>query len=508
MARHKASARLLGLVAILLAALMTACTSSTNPGTDSSGDAQKLVVGATLEPASMDMTTSDGAGTPQALLYNVYETLVKIDNSGNIKPLLARSWEVSPDRKTYTFTLQGRAKFASGGPVNADAVVESFDRIRNAKDTLANLKNQMSVVTDVVAVDDSTVKVTLSRPSNNWLYWIAGPAGIVIDPSGMDALATKPMGSGPFKFGEWRKGESLTFERNDDYWGTPARFAEAQFRYFTDANALTAAMLAGDIDIISDLTTPEAVDQFSDTSKYQVLEGTTNGEVVLGFNHDNKALSDLKVRQAINYAINREALLTTVWNGKGTLIGSMVPPTDPWYEDLSDTYPFDPAKAKQLLKEAGYESGLTLRLRIPTLPYAPPAATFVASQLADVGVTVKVEELEFAAWIDSVFSKGDYDMTIVAHAEPRDIVKWADPAYYWHYDNPEFQKLIAQADAAPEAENVRLMKQAAKLLADDAVADFLFLFPNLVVTTADISGVNSNSTSSSFDLTSIASANG
>ena len=245
--------------------------------------------------------------------------------------------------------------------------------------------------------------------------------------------------------------------------------------------------------------------QFSDTSRFKVLEGTSNGEVVLGFNHSNEALSNLKVRQAINHAIDRKALMDSAWGGKGTLIGSMVPPTDPWYEDLSNTYPYDPAKAKQLLEEAGYASGLTLRLRVPNLPYGPPIARIVAAQLREVGIEVSVDELEFSTWLEQVYKQHDYDMTVVAHVEPWDISSFANPEYYWRYNNQQFTELINKADAASTSkEQEATLKQAAKVLADDAAADWLFLLPNLVVTTTEISGVATNTTGLSFDLTHVA----
>ncbi|MEL4357850.1 MULTISPECIES: ABC transporter substrate-binding protein [unclassified Luteococcus] len=497
---------LAGTVALALAT--TACTNTGDGQTTE--QARSLVIGATAQPQSMDPTTQSGAAIPQALLYNLYETLVKIDGEGKIKPLLAQSWEVSTDRLTYTFKLQPGAKFSTGQSVDAQAVVANINRIKSGKGILATLQKQMAVVSQATATDATTVTVKLSRPSQSWLYDMASATGIIADPASFTALPSKPVASGPFTFGEWKQGESVTMKRNEHYWGTPARFDEVTFRYFADANSMSSAMLSGDLDIISDLTAPEAIDQFSDTSKYTVTQGTSNGEVVLGMNQGkggNPALKNVKVRQAINHAIDRQALLDAVWGGKGTLIGSMVPPTDPWYEDLSKTYGYDPAKAKALLAEAKV-SNLKLRLRVPTLPYGPSAAQFIVSQLKAVGITASVEELDFARWLKEVYTAGNYDLTIVNHVEPRDIVNFANPAYYWHYDNPAFTKLVAQADAADDAQQVTLMKQAAKLLATDAAADFLWLFPRIAVTKADITGMNPNSTSSSFDVTTLASRNG
>jgi peptide/nickel transport system substrate-binding protein len=211
------------------------------------------------------------------------------------------------------------------------------------------------------------------------------------------------------------------------------------------------------------------------------------------------------VRQAVRYAIDHEALLDTCWAGRGTLIGSMVPPTDPWYEDLTDVYPHDPAKAKQLLKKSG-AAGETLRLRVPSLPYAVSCGTVVKSQLEQAGFNVELDQLEFpAAWLTTVFTNADYDMSIVAHVEPRDMsAVFGNPDYYTRYDNPKLQALLAKADRGTEEQQVALMQQAARLLSEDAAADWLFVIPNLIVAEKDITGLPENAIAESFNLTGLA----
>lgn len=487
------------ILALVIAMTLTACTRPTPPV--ESG--RELNIGATAEPDGLDPITVSGAGTPFVLLYNVYETLVKLDSEGVIRPLLASEWAVSDDRLTYTFTLQSNARFASGAPVNAEAVVKSFERARGASAT-EQIRSKWAPVDTIVATGNQVVEVTLKTPSNLWLYELTGPAGIVSDPTATADLNTTPAGSGPYRFVRWEQGSLVELDANTGYWGTPARFNPVNFRFYADPNAMTTAMLSGQLDIVSNLTTPQALDQFSDTSKYTVYEGTTNGEVVLGFNQANEALSNVLVRQAINHAIDRQSLVDAVWGGKGELIGSMVSPTDAWFEDLSQAYPYDPARATQLLTEAGYADGLTLRLRVPTLPYGPSSARFIAAQLAEVGVTAQVEELDFATWLDQVYTLHDYDMTIVAHVEPRDIVAFATEGNYWGYHNEEFNTLLAAADRGDEATQLADLRQAARLLSDDAAADWLFLLPNIIVATPQISGVQANQTSLSFDVTTLA----
>lgn len=486
------------LLALALLLVVPACSSGSDTPTDPAR--RTLVVGATLEPPTLDPTANSAASIPQVLLYNVYETLLKVDSAGRFQPLLARRWTTSADRMTYTFTLKA-ATFGDGRPVTARDVVWSVGHVKAGSNGAA--VTQLAVVKSVKAGAAGTVVFRLRRPSNSWLYAMSSTAGMVFEASAATNLATTPAGSGPYALDRWTQGSDLVLKRNDAYWGSKAAFAGVTFRYFTDANAENSAMLSGGLDLISSLQAPQALPQFDDRSRYRVISGTTNGEVVMALNNSAPALKDVRVRRAINYAIDRTALLKTVWNGQGTLIGSMVPPTDPWYTDLSKTYPYDPAKARALLKEAGYGNGLTLRMRLPVVPYATASGQFVASQLKDVGITVTTDELEFPRWLDTVFTKADYDISIVAHVEPRDIVSFADPKYYFRYHDPRFTGLVDAADRGTPAQQTTDLRAAAGLLADDAAADWLFLLPNLVVTTAQVEGVPQNATTLSFDLSTV-----
>ena len=492
------------LAAVLAACLMlvAAACSPSGPTTPS----RTLVVGATLEPPAMDPFRNTAASIPQVLLYNVYETLLKVNSEGKLMALLAQDWEVTDDRLTYTFHLDPAAKFASGAPVDGQAVKANFDRMLADPQLTETLRAQLEVVASVETPDAGRVVITLKRPSLLWLYEMSSTLGMIVDPTFTGDLAEATAGSGPYQLGTHNRGQSVVLTRNENYWGTPGRFDEVTFRYSTDPNPTNASMLAGDLDIIANLQSPDTLSVFSDTSRFTTIAGTTNGEVVLGLNNATPALAKPEVRRALTMAIDRKALLDTVWNGQGTLIGSMVVPTDPWWEDLSNHTPYDPAKAKELLAQAGYADGLTLRFRVPVIPYAVKSAQFVASQLRDIGVTATIEELEFSRWIPEVLTNGDYDMTIVGHVEARDIAKFANPNYYWHYDSAEFRRLFTLADEASEADATPLMQDAARYLADDAAAIWLFALPNLVITKSTITGVSQNATTLSFDLTTIASA--
>jgi len=491
------------LAAAALAAVLALATAacSAGGGSGSSGsEAEKLAVGFVAEPASLDFTTTDGAAIPQALLVNVYEGLVKLDGDGKVVPLLAKSYTVSEDRKTYTFTLN-EATFSNGKPFTADDVVFSINRVKT--DWTVSLKSAMDVVADVKAQDPRTAVVTLKQPSNSWLFAMASRVGAMFSKDGVSDLANTPVGTGPYVLADRKRGDSITLRANEDYWGTKPQLTEVVLKYYKDATALNNALLTGGIDVISTVQAPESLGQFDDAERFEVVEGTTTGEVVLSFNNGRAPLNDKRVRQAICHAIDRKALLDTAWAGRGQLIGSMVPPTDPWYEDLSQTYPYDPAKAKALLAAAG-KPNLRLAFKIPNLPYAVSTAQVVKSQLAQVGITADIQPLEFpAVWLSDVFTKADYDMSIINHVEPRDIASWGNPKYYWRYDNPTVQRLLASADAGTEQQQVADLKQAARTLAEDAAACWLFLFPNLMVAEKGVEGLPKNLVSESFDLTAL-----
>ncbi|MFE9960565.1 ABC transporter substrate-binding protein [Micromonospora sp. NPDC005299] len=490
-------ARLVTVTATVTLAIAAAGCSSGTSG--DSATTSSLSVGFVAEPANLDFTSTDGAAIPQALLVNVYEGLVKLDQDGKVVPLLAESWEVSPDRKTYTFHLRDNATFTNGKKFTADDVVFSINRVKT--EWKVSLKSAMDVVANVEKKDDTTAVVTLAKPSNSWLYKMATRIGAMFSRDGVADLANKPVGTGPYKLESWRRGDAITYSANENYWGTKPKVDKVVLKYFKDATALNNALLTGGIDVISAVQAPESIQQFSDTSKYEVIEGTTTGEVVLSFNNSKAPLNDKRVRQAIRYAIDHKALLDTAWAGRGQLIGTMVPPTDPWYEDLTNLYPHDPAKAKDLLTQAG-QSNLKLRMRIPNLPYAVASGQVVKSQLAAVGITVDIEPLEFPArWLDVVFKQADYDMSIINHVEPRDVTAvFGNKDYYLRYNNPKVQELFAKADAGTEDEQVAAMKEAARIISEDAAGDFLFLFPNLIVAKKGMAGLPKNVVSESFDL--------
>jgi len=465
------------------------------------GSEETVRIGLVAEPASLDFTTTGGAAIPQVMMDNVYETLVQIDGeSAEISPGLAKEWEVSEDRLTYTFTLEEGVTFSDGSAFTAEDAAFSIERV--SSDAWTNgLKAKFDVVESVEAVDDTTLEVTLTRPSNQFLYNLTTLVGAMFDTEGVDNLAEEAIGTGPYVFETWDRGSQITLERNPDYHGDAPYFASVEMRYFQDANALNNAMLTDSIDVVSTVQAPESLAEF-EGGDFQIVEGTTNGEVVLSMNQEEgNPLADVELRRAVRHAIDHQALMDTCWAGRGELIGSMVPVTDPWYEDRTGDYPFDLEEAQRLISEAGAE-GTELRLRIPSLPYAVSCGTVVESMLEDAGLEVTVDELEFpAAWLETVFTNKDYDMSIVSHVEGRDMsAVFGNPDYYTTYGTEEIQTLFEEADAGTEEEQTEKLQEAAALISEEAAADFLFLLPNLMVADPDITGLPTNALRESFDL--------
>ncbi len=494
-------------VAVLATLGVAVAISGCSAGSDATkpkkgaGSDSKLSIGFIAEPANLDFTKTNGAAIPQALLVNIYEGLVKLDENGTVQPLLAKSWTLSPDRTTYDFKLQEGATFSNGEKFTADDVKFSIERVQ--RDWTVSLKAYMDVVKGVDVVSPTEVKVNLKSPSNNWLFEMTTRIGAMFSPKGVGALANTAIGTGPYKLQKWSRGDSIVLVRNGKYWGTKPAIGTVTLKYFKDPTAMNNALLTGGINVISTLQTPDTLKQFTGDDRYEVIEGTTNGEVVLSFNNAKAPLNDKRVRQAISYAIDRKAVMDTAWGGHGKLIGSMVPPTDPWYEDLSNTYPYDPAKAKALLTAAGHPK-LDVAFRIPNLPYAVSIAQVVKSQLAQVGVNAKIDVLEFPdRWLDLVFTKYNYDMSVINHVEPRDIQTFGDPKYYWQYDNKRVQGLLASGDKGTEQQQEADYRQVARTLADDAAADWLFLFPNIMVADKGIGGLPKNAVTEQFDLTTL-----
>jgi peptide/nickel transport system substrate-binding protein len=317
-----------------------------------------------------------------------------------------------------------------------------------------------------------------------------------VEPKSAADNKTTPIGTGPFKFVSWAKGSKVELARNGEYWNKSAKIPleTASFRFIADAQAQAAALKAGDVDAIPEFGAPELIASFKDDKAIATVIGNTELKVVAGMNNARKPFSDKRVRQALMMAVDRATVVDGAWSGFGTPIGSHYTPNDRGYKDLTGVYPYDAQKAKALLAEAGYPNGFSFTMKAPQMVYAQRTSQILQAMLAEIGVTMTIETTEFPAkWVADVFKAADYDMTIVAHAEPMDIDIYARDPYYFNYKNPAFNDLLAKVEAtADTAEQDRLYGEAQTILANDVPALFLFVMPKLGLWNAKVKGLWEN----------------
>jgi peptide/nickel transport system substrate-binding protein len=294
-------------------------------------------------------------------------------------------------------------------------------------------------------VDAGTLKIALSRRSGGLLQSLAWGAFVMVEPRSV--RTTRESG----------RHRALSFPRL-----APRRLAQpgaqrrllgrrpllkqATFKFISDPSAAYAALMAGDVDAFSNYPAPESFAQFAADRRFKVFVGSTDSKTILALNNRRPPLDDVSVRRAIAHALDRHAIIDGAVFGYGMPIGSHFPPHGPDYVDLTGVYPHDPALAKSLLAEAGYPEGFAVTLKLPPPSYARRAGEIIASELAEVGIRARIENLEWAQWLDQVYTRHDFDMSIVAHVEPMDYDIYARDDYYFGYSNPEFKALIAALD--------------------------------------------------------------
>lgn len=462
-----------------------------------------IILGVALEPPHLDPTAGAAAAIDEVVYANVMEGLTRIGSSGEVLPALAESWEVSDDGKVYTFKLRAGVKYHDGTDFGAEDVKFTLDRA-TAEDSTNAQKGLFAAIDSVEVVDAGTVKVTLKNASGSFLYNMGWGDAVIVASESADTNKENPVGTGPFKFGNWAKGSSITIVKNDGYWGTPVSLAKAEFRFIPDAAAATAAMLAGDVHAFPNFPAPEAVPQFQADSRYTVVIGSTEGETILSTNNLKPPFDKLEVRQAIAHAIDRQAIIDGAMFGLGTPIGTHFAPHNKAYVDLVNRYPLDREKAKKLLADAGFPDGIKGTLKLPPPSYARRGGEIVASQLREIGIDLEIIPVEWAQWLAQVFKAKDFDLTIVSHTEPYDIGIYANPEYYFQYNNPAMVKLIDELNvtADPDKRNA-LYAQAQKIISDDAVNGFMFQLAKTGIWDAKLNGLWENSPVQANDLTGV-----
>ncbi|MFR0568932.1 ABC transporter substrate-binding protein [Bifidobacterium apri] len=493
------------IAALVIVALVACCaivqTHARKAATPTASES--IAIGIKLAPVSLDIRNQSGSALEQLLIGNVYEALVSRNSNNEVEPGLAKSWTISDDGLTYTFKLNTHMRFSNGDTLDATDVAWSINQLKTKQyynsDQVENLKQAS-------APDATTVKLTLSKPDANMLWYLSGRPGLVFDKDARYDAKTTAIGSGPYLVKSFDSSSKLVLQANPNYWGSAhkARTNTVTVRFLPDDNAAFNALTSGDVQVLSPVNA-NMTGKLKSSGKYTVKATDGSDKFVLAFNCTGAKTSDKRVRQAVRYAINHKEIIASR-GGVDAALGGPIPSVDPGYEDLTGLYPYNPTKAKELMRQAGYSTSHPLKL---TLTYANVYGSELGeqlrSQLSRIGIDLSVNTVEFSTWLQDVHANGDYDLSLVDHAESHDFYKWTQPDYYYHYDNPQVQALYAKALAATnDKDSARYLKQAARMVSEDAPADWLFAYRVSVAQVKGVTGFPSRLTQSVLPLWKVA----
>ena len=462
-----------------------------------------ITVAIQLEPPNLDPTGGAAQAIDSVLYSNVFEGLTRFMADGSVVAGLAKSWDISEDGLTYTFMLHEGVTFHDGTTMDAQDVKFSLDRAR-AEDSTNAQKGLFADIADVTVVDPLTVAITLSQPNGSFLFNMAGGDAVIVAPESIENIASNPIGTGAFTFSDWVQGDRLELSRNDAYWGDAPALESATFRFISDPTAAFAAVMAEDVDAFVGFPAPENLPQFEADPRFQVLVGNTEGETILSINNQMPPFDNVLVREAVSLAIDRQAIIDGAMFGYGTPIGTHFAPHNPNYVDLIANSQHNPDRARALLAEAGFADGFTTTLKLPPPSYARRGGEIIAAQLREVGITAEISNLEWAQWLEEVFKAKDFGLSIVSHTEPMDLGIYANPDYYFQYDNIVFQAVMEKLNATTDpAMRSELMAAAQTIISEDYVNGYLFQLAVPTVAKAGLNGLWLDQPTAAVDLTGV-----
>ena len=480
---------------LALCALMTMSIALIGCSGDKAKDSSEIVVGIPQDlEDSLDPHKALAAGTKE-ILFNVYEGLLKPDSQGNNIPAVAESYTVSEDLMTYTFKLRDGIKFHNGKNVTADDVKYSIDKFAGISDGSEPLVSAFSVIEEVNIIDDKTVDVVLNTPDTDLPTYLAMVSAAIIpkDNKNPDTVA---IGTGPYKYVSRSPQENIICEAFDDYWGEKANIKNVTFKVEANADSIVMDLLGGSIDFYARLTIDQ-VKQLND--EFSVYEGTMNLVQALYLNNNVKPFDDVRVRQALSYATDVDEILDITAEGKGTKIGSsMFPAFGKYYdESLSELYPTDIEKAKELLKEAGYENGFNMTITVPS-NYQPhiDVAQVLAEQYKKIGVNAEIQLVEWNSWLSDVYTGRNFESTVIGvdasylaasallsrfeSTADNNFINFKSDAY-----DKAYNKTLTTAD---DDERTALYLECEKILADEAANVYIQDLPEYVVLNKKFTG--------------------
>lgn len=460
------------------------------PGAWAQTKKDRAVLAMTLEPPGLDPTAGAASAIAEITLYNIFETLTRIHSDSRVTGLLAESWTASPDLRTWTFKLRKDARFHNGEPFGAESVRFSFERAA-AKDSTNKDKATFANIERIATPDAHMVVLSLKNGDPDLPFKLGQATAIIVEPRSVATNHTQPTGTGPYRLESWAKGASVTLARWDGYRAARTiALRRVTMRFISDPAAQVAALLSGDVNAFPRVSAARSLRQFEGNKRYQVLIGGSRAKTILAINHKRKPLDDVRVRRAIAAAIDRQAVIEGAADGFGAPIGSFYVPGAPGFVDTTGINPFDQAKARALLHQAGVALPLELTMPLPPTPYARQGGEIIAAMLDKVGIKARIQNVEWAQWLSATYGQKAYDLTMISHVEPLDFGNFARPNYYWGYESDKFNDLWKriQATIKPEERN-RLMAEAQKLVAEDAVAAYLYQPTWITVADARLKGL-------------------
>lgn len=454
--------------------------------------ANELTVGIAQDFDSLDPDYMTAAGTKE-VLFNVFEGLVKPTSDGEIVPAVASDVQKSEDGLTYTFTLRDGVTFHNGDPVEMEDVLYSIERRKNGEDTAAQLE-ALSVIADMQS-DDKTLTITLSEPSNEFLAFLMNA---YIIPADYDQQETAPVGTGPYKFVSRSVQDNLVLERFADYWGEGGSIDKVTFKILEKAEALVTGLQSGALDVVAHMSSDQTAQLEED--EFTIEQGSMNLVQALYLNNAEKPFDDVRVRQALCYAVDKQAVIDLAFDGFGIPLGtSMFPSFAKYYdESLTDYYTQDLEKAKELLTEAGYPDGFEMTITVPS-NYTPHVntATVLVELLKEIGVQATVEPVDWNTWLDEVYGQRKFQSTITGLTSDNMTARKLLERFgsevgnnFTNYSNEEYDEILAKAlTATDDEEQIALYKQLEKNLTENAANVYLQDMADLVAVRTGLEGL-------------------
>ena len=441
---------------------------------------------------SLDPDYMTAAGTKE-ILFNVFEGLVKPNANGEIVPAVASEVVKSDDGLSYAFTLREGIKFHNGDPVDMQDLVYSVERRWKGEDTAAKLA-ALDVI-DNLSVDGNVLTITLTEPSNEFL---AAVMNAYILPADYTAQETAPVGTGPYKFVSRAVQDSLVLERFADYWGTPGKLDKVTFKILESADGLILGLQSGALDLVAHLSSDQTIQL--DTEDFHIEEGSMNLVQALYLNNAEKPFDDIRVRQALCYAIDKQAVIDLAFDGYGIPLGtSMFPSFSKYYdESLTDYYTLDTEKAKQLLSEAGYPDGFEMTITVPS-NYTPHVntATVLVELLREVGIKAAVKPVDWSTWLEEVYSNRQYQSTVTGVSSDNMTARKLLERFgsrvgnnFTNFSDPEYDEILAQAlRETDDTKQTELYRTLEHILTEKAANVYLQDMADLIAVRKGLEGL-------------------